>query len=311
MILGKHNVVLNYHGIHNREKLNSIEAKLFRNSILENEYLKQLKTLKKIVKVVDESELFYKNFFFGKTTFFLTFDDGYRNNLKAAEIFFDLFGKVKLTVFLTTNLVGEKKRSIWTVNISLLILLGNFVKDTVSFENEKFSLTDSEKRLKCFDKIRIQLKKMPASERQSKYELILSQTLPGELERLMFEYPEFQLLELDEIKQMQAMGVNFEPHGHNHELLHSLQDIEVVKSEILDSKNYIEKNLNQKCRYFAYPNGDFCDSAVSILKENGFVGAYTTKVGTARKITNNFEIPRITPSINTLKFKKQIRGRFF
>jgi peptidoglycan/xylan/chitin deacetylase (PgdA/CDA1 family) len=315
MILSQRNVVFTYHGLHHRKLSNPIETKLFRNSIPENEYLKQLKTLKQLVKIrrqnAVELNLIRRDVFFNKIIFLMTFDDGYRNNVKAAEIFLDLFKIAPITIFLTTNLVGVENRSIWTANISLLILCGEFVNNKLFFNETVFLLNDSHERLECFDTVRNQLKKLPAQKRQFQYDLILSQTLPGELERLMFEYPEFRMLKLDEIKQMQALGVKFEPHGHNHEPLHSTQNLDVIKSEIIESKNYIEQNLNQKCSFFAYPNGDCCDAAISVLKENGFTGAYTTRIGAARTIIGNFEIPRITPSINPSKFRKQLRGNFF
>lgn len=314
-MFSKQNLVFTYHGLHNRELTDPILIKLFRNNISEKAFLEQLEILKRKVKKNDgnngNNDLIYRDLFFNELRIKLTFDDGYKNNLKAFEMVYEIFGTVPLTIFLTTNLVGAIKQSLWTINLSLLILRGEFSANKLSYGEQVFYLNDYQSRLKCFDIIRNNLKTMNAGDRQYVYDLILSQANRGELERLMFEYSEFQMLTLDEIKQMQSMGVRFEPHGHNHELLHSGQSLEIIKNEILSSKDFIEKNLNQRCQFFAYPNGDYCESAITTLKESGFDGAYTTQVGIAPNLIYNFEIPRVTPNLKPQKFKKQLRGKLF
>lgn len=315
MIFCKKKIVFTYHGLHTRKLINSIDNKLFRNSIYENDYLCQLRTLKEIIKSKRGKDtnvnLMYEDSLFNEFKIFLTFDDGYKNNFRASEIFYDVFGFAPFTVFLTTNLINNSNRSIWTVDVALLILRGEFANYKIDFGKETFFLNNCQDRLDCFNIIRQKLKKMNARERKYYCDLITNQSLSGEMDRLMFEYPEFQMLKLDEIKEMQRMGVKFEPHGHNHEILHSGQTLEVIKSEITNSKEFIETNLNQKCIFFAYPNGDYCASTISLLKENGFRGAYTTRIGIAKSLENNFEIPRLTPNPKPNKFKKQLRGSVF
>ena len=314
MIFSQKRIVMTYHGLHSRAAADVIDDKLFRNSISENDYLSQIKILKKFtdLKIGENgaARLVHKDLFFNQYDIVLTFDDGYQNNLKAAEIFRDEFETTSLTIFLTTALIGQTNQSIWTVNVALLILRGNFSSGKLVFGEQDFPLDNAAHRLECFDKVRRQLKKMTAGERGANYDSIISQTIPGELERLLFEYPEFKMLNLDEIRQMSEIGVKFEPHGHNHEILHANQSDELISSEVLESKKFIETNIGQQCSFFAYPNGDYCDAAVKVLKENKFAGAYTTKIGAAENLVNNFEIPRITPNSKAYKFKKQLRGKF-
>lgn len=305
-------VVLFYHGIHYRVLTEPIEKRLFRNSICKAAIRRQFETVKNtfgLVRASDGENTFHtRRFYLKDFRLSTTFDDGYKNNFKAAEIIYELFGVVPLTIFLTTGLVGSN-RSIWTVEFALLALLGRFRKYQLEFDGQEFAIGGTEQRLVAFNSIRHQLKQMNAQSRRFHCETIQEQALAGEIDRLLFEYPEFQMLNLDEIKQMQAMGVRFQPHGHNHEIFHAKQDPDVIKREIIESKEFIEKNLNEKCTQFAYPNGDYCESAISILKENEFTGAYTTKLGVAETLEGNFEIPRITPSGNPKKFRRQLRGK--
>jgi peptidoglycan/xylan/chitin deacetylase (PgdA/CDA1 family) len=309
MAISTKNIVFTYHGLHSRELKTSNDERLFRNSISERSYREQLAILRGAVKEKGVGGgLFYKGLFRNGSEIVLTFDDGYANSFRAAEIFYEMFGTAPLTIFLTTNLVGSS-RSIWTVEIALLILEAQFLSDRIEFDGDFFDVGSTEDRLKSFDSIRCRLKEMNAQNRECNCESIREQALPDELERLICEYPEFQMLRLDEIKQMQSMGVRFQPHGHNHELFHVNQDSELIRKEIVKSKEFIETKLNEECSYFAYPNGDYCEAAISVLKENGFCGAYTTNVGVAETLENDFEIPRLTASSKPRKFKRQLRGK--
>ncbi len=312
MIFSERHIAFTYHGVHTRPFTNSTEVKLFRNSIPEAALRNQLSTLKGLSIKKDGVDgnitLSRKYFFFEDFSISITFDDGYRNNFRAAEIFYEFFGVAPFNVFLTTNLVGSK-RSIWTVELALTILQAQFLVRRIEFSGEFFNVACPQERLETFNSIRYRVKEMNAENRKFHCDSIQEQTLPGELERLLFEYPEFQMLNLDEIKQMQSMGVRFQPHGHNHEIFHANQDPDVIRREIVESKEFMENHLNEKCTYFAYPNGDYCDAAISILKENSFSGAYTTNVGIAETLERNYEIPRLTPSSKLRKFKRQLRGK--
>lgn len=304
-------VVFTYHGLHTRQPGSRIDQRLFRNSISEHSFLNQLEKLRSsvVAKVIgSQSRLIFKTLF-RNHEIVLTFDDGYANSFRAAEMFFDKFGKAPLTVFLTTGLVGSS-RSIWTVEVALLLLKARFSGPTIEFDGDGFAIGSEEERLETFNLVRYKLKKMPARKRQSNCRLIFDQALPGELELLMSEYPEFRLLNLEQIREMRSIGVRFQPHGHDHEILHENQDSETMRREIVESKAFIEGRLKEKCTHFAYANGTYCDAAISILEENGFAGAFTTKTGVAMKLQNNFEIPRFTPSSNLQKYKRQLRGKY-
>lgn len=304
-------VVFTYHGLHTRQPGSRIDQRLFRNSISEHSFLNQLEKLRSsvVAKVIgSQSRLIFKTLF-RNHEIVLTFDDGYANSFRAAEMFFDKFGEAPLTVFLTTGLVGSS-RSIWTVEVALLLLKARFSGPTIEFDGDGFAIGSEEERLETFNLVRYKLKKMPARKRQSNCRLIFDQALPGELELLMSEYPEFRLLNLEQIREMRSIGVRFQPHGHDHEILHENQDSETMRREIVESKAFIEGRLKEKCTHFAYANGTYCDAAISILEENGFAGAFTTKTGVAMKLQNNFEIPRFTPSSNLQKYKRQLRGKY-
>lgn len=306
-------VAFAFHGIHSREARCFAEKKLLRNSLPEKIFIDQLKALKssfRSQRINDPTPtLIHDRMFRRSLKIALTFDDGYRNNLRAAELVADIFGFAPMTVFLTTSLIGHKLTSNWLVNIGLLVLLGRFELDQLDFQDSTYRLATESERVASFDDIRRQFKQMDAETRQYNYATILEQANAGELERLLDGFPEFVSLNLDEIKQMQSIGVRFQPHGHSHEILHAKQSRETILQEIVTSKEFIERELNEKCLYFAYPNGNYCDTAISVLKDNGFVGAFTTDPGFADSLKGNFVIPRLTPNRKLDKFKRQLRGQ--
>ena len=60
-----------------------------------------------------------------------------------------------------------------------------------------------------------------------------------------------------------------------------------LQKEILGSKIFLEKLLRKKLSMFAYPYGRYSDRVLSSVKESGFLGARTVKVGFSK---NPFEL---------------------
>lgn len=93
----------------------------------------------------------------------------------------------------------------------------------------------------------------------------------------VIEYNDRQALNIDELKQMMN-SVDFQPHTQTHPILPNCTELE-CKQEILESKNDLEKMLDLECRHFSYPNGDYTEREIEIVKEGGFRSARTTDIG--------------------------------
>jgi peptidoglycan/xylan/chitin deacetylase (PgdA/CDA1 family) len=98
-----------------------------------------------------------------------------------------------------------------------------------------------------------------------------------------------------DIKEMIANGMEIESHTMNHADL-SVEPLYSVKYELKESKELIEKRTGQKTLFFAYPSGEYNDRAIGIVKQCGYLGAFTTHYGFWRKDGKPFEIPRIRVS---------------
>lgn len=82
-------------------------------------------------------------------------------------------------------------------------------------------------------------------------------------------------MNLDQLKELQASGMYIESHTVNHEHLNQLSYEKQVKT-LKESKEFLEKSLNKKIQYFAYPYGEFTEETLTAVKETGYKMAFTT-----------------------------------
>ena len=90
-------------------------------------------------------------------------------------------------------------------------------------------------------------------------------------------YPDRQALDIAEIREM-AEKVDFQPHTQFHPILLHCTETE-CKQEVLGSKADLEALLGVACSHFSYPNGDYSEREIGILKAGGFRSARTTEIG--------------------------------
>ena len=114
------------------------------------------------------------------------------------------------------------------------------------------------------------LKRLPNTERLAH----LKRTTDFEPEKV---YPDRQALNSVEMKEMVA-DVDFQPHTQFHPILPHCTETE-CRQEILGSKTDLEALLGIECSHFSYPNGDYTEREIEILKTAGFRSARTTDIG--------------------------------
>ena len=90
-------------------------------------------------------------------------------------------------------------------------------------------------------------------------------------------YPDRQALSITEIREM-AESVDFQPHTQFHPILPHCTEAE-CRQEILGSKTDLEKLLGIECCHFSYPNGDYTEREIEVVKASGFRSARTTVIG--------------------------------
>jgi len=86
-----------------------------------------------------------------------------------------------------------------------------------------------------------------------------------------------QILDLNEIEKMKSY-VEFGLHTCYHPVLTKCTEDE-KRTEIIEGKSYVEELLDMTFDTFSYPNGDYDDECINILKENNIKTARTTDAG--------------------------------
>jgi peptidoglycan/xylan/chitin deacetylase (PgdA/CDA1 family) len=99
-------------------------------------------------------------------------------------------------------------------------------------------------------------------------------------------------LSVDEVRLLAETGL-FEIGAHtmSHPML-TLADQPVQAAEIRGSKEKLESWIGTQVHAFAYPNGDFTDETVRLVREAGFSCAFTAREGFSPRSCMSFAMPR-------------------
>lgn len=198
---------------------------------------KQMKYLIKNYNVVPLSQVFSKN----KKKVVLTFDDGYKNNLKYAYPVLKKYN-IPATLFITKKFIDKNTFSWWdrleySGKREDLGYLKHEQPDEI--EKEVFELTGSKE----------------ADHKPSKYDFM-------------------SWKDIKKIKDVFEIG----NHTLTHPILTNIS-LKEAKKEILESKKKIEKKLGKKITSFAYPNGNYNENLMKIVEKSGCKYAVTYSKG--------------------------------
>ena len=92
------------------------------------------------------------------------------------------------------------------------------------------------------------------------------------------EYPEREMLSIEEIRRLQDAGVQFGAHTVTHEELPTCDD-ETAWREISESKRQLEETLGVPVEHFAYPSGNVSPRDVDYVRRAGFRSARIMRRG--------------------------------
>jgi peptidoglycan/xylan/chitin deacetylase (PgdA/CDA1 family) len=215
----------------------------------------------------------FQNNQFEKKFVVFTFDDGYLDNLTHAYPIFKKH-KIPFAIYITTNFPDKKAILYWYI-------LEDLLKENTVFyfevDNKKFEFDCStifDKR-ESFQKIR---------------DIILAGNQKNFFDRIKQIFANY---DVDLYEKVKKLAMNWEQirdlsgdelvtigaHTVNHYPLNKLPET-LVEKEIIQSKDAIESQINQKVEHFAYPYGTIKEAGhreFDIVKEMGFKTATTVR----------------------------------
>lgn len=218
---------------------------------------------------------------------FLMCDDGYANNLQAADIL-ESFG-LPWTLFVSTRHIDTGERSpIFVARLFFLFApegsydiphLGPIV---LAAEDRELIANRCCTKLKALDATR-------ADEAVAAMAAAMDD-LPKLLERFQSD----AFLNWDQVRELKRRGVEIGAHADLHWAMHERQSPDYLREQATRSRARVEAEVGP-CRAFAYPFGnteDVCRDAWHAVRDAGFEYGFTTLSGTLDGSANPFLLPR-------------------
>lgn len=218
----------------------------------------------------------------------LTFDDGYKNNLRLVAPMLHAYG-LPFSVFVSTRHVTEGLRfPAYYIRAAILCT----VKKSVHLPgiSQTFNLATHDHRSRALATIIPAMKKAPQHRVEQITQECRDLLSPAEWAEVNERFASEQPMDWQDLAQIAEMGATIGSHCHDHWILNSQQNSEEAKRQLQHSKALIEEHVGN-CRYLAYPNGtadDISVDAYSAAKSLGYRIAFTTIPG------------EITPDIDCL-----------
>jgi peptidoglycan/xylan/chitin deacetylase (PgdA/CDA1 family) len=237
------------------------------------------------------------------TTVAITFDDGYANNLYAAELL--AAARLPWAVFVTTGPVDDGT-TIWTVELSLLLLHGESRR--LELFGRHWPLESRPEREIAFREIRGRFKLLPAADRAQTMNALRAQFPSGESQRLLARFPSLRSMTGAQVRELAAAGVEIGSHGVDHEIHHANQPAPVRVAELVASKERIAQLTGRECRFFAYPNGDAAGDAAANVRTAGYRLGFTTVPHIANAASERWLVPRMEPNCGLSRFAADLRS---
>ncbi|WP_315119206.1 polysaccharide deacetylase family protein [uncultured Clostridium sp.] len=118
-------------------------------------------------------------------------------------------------------------------------------------------------------------------------------------------------LNSDQLKELSSNGIDIESHTTDHSKLAKLSKDDRLK-KLKESKDLLEKLLDKKVDYIAYPFGKYNKEVIEDVKEAGYKMVFTTRMGFSNINNGLYELKRVFISGYTgiERFEKRIRNEF-
>lgn len=100
-----------------------------------------------------------------------------------------------------------------------------------------------------------------------------------------------------QIKTMDSNNIRIESHTASHEHLTKISYKDNLKT-MISSKSKLEKLLNRKINYIAYPYGEYNENTIKAARESGYKLAFSTEYGFIDKNDNIYSLGRIFVNSN-------------
>ena len=219
----------------------------------------------------------------------ITFDDGYKDNFKAA---YPLLKKYNLPAmfFLATGSIGTEE-PIWTERVDQMFKktrVRNLTLETLD-RSKCFDLgKDKYDRMKVSYEIKNEMKQMPDPKRQVTFqELEAKMGFSGE------ETTDSGMLSWEDVRKMAADPLmEMGSHTVSHRMLACLEK-EEIRFEFEASKQKIEEETGKPVRFVSYPGNSYNQAVEREASQSGYAAGFAVDHALCRFSKDRFALTRI------------------
>jgi hypothetical protein len=302
--------VLFYHGV--EERLTDPDVQRLHMPLPEFE--KQIEFLRRNREVISMDYL-HESLTFGRRLdsrqVVLTFDDGYKNNLRVVAPLLNGW-RLPFTLFVSTRHITEQRR-FRTYYIRAAVFYTQQRSFRIGIMGRTFDLTTRENRLAAESAITAAVKRAPEAVADRIVLDCLNLLTVEQWTEMDAQFSSDEPLNWAEVKRIRSLGGTIGSHCHDQCILHAHQRDEEVQYQIHQSKLLVEENIAE-CRYMSYPNGtvrDVSPAAYSAARNARFQMAFTTIEGEITPEVDCHLAPRIcaTPDYEEFRYLLSRSGK--
>jgi len=217
--------------------------------------------------------------------FAVTFDDGYGDIYRVAFPILRRLG-VNATVFVTTEVTSGRMWLWWD---RLAAALSESVGKTFRVSGREYRITDEEAGDAAQAALTAALKRSPR--RDGTIEDVATQLGVDPT------IPEGLYMGWEEVHALRQAGWEIGGHSQTHRIYTTMTP-EEARADVEGCTAHIEREIGERPRLFAYPNGrpdDYDEDVIAALRRAGYTGAVTTVGGPVRRRPDPFRMPRVSP----------------
>ena len=294
-------LILYYHRVVSDKEFKKLAGPNLHLCVSEEQFKKQISFLKKNYEIIQISEIFNNKKKVNKPKICITFDDGYKDNLKIAFPIIKKY-KIPITIYLISRFF-KGDYWVWWFELSDILLKNKYLEFNFKGKNYNFLCSSNSKKNKVFFEIKNLIYKLNLNDQKKLIQVISKNKKRPQYKNLF--------LNLRDIKYMSNFSfVNFGSHGHDH-LNYKFSSSSEILKYINYSKIALKKIFNKDINNFCYPYGSLKEVNLNSRK---LVSLYfKDAVSTEQNICNKYDrifLPRISigPNINIRDFKSKIIG---
>jgi peptidoglycan/xylan/chitin deacetylase (PgdA/CDA1 family) len=221
----------------------------------------------------------------GATRYAITFDDGYRDNLRLVDAG---IAPVPAVVYVATAHMGGEPIWIYRILHSVEARTRDHI-DLGLLGLGQFDLSSEFDRERFYRLLPPRLKQLGPAALEQWVGAIVAQAKPRPRDT-----DQQEMLDWNDVRQLEADGVEIGAHTRHHVLL-AQADGATAGKEIASSRDDLALQLRAAPAHFAYPNGgaaDFGERDVAMVRAAGFRTAVTSIEGVNRRGVDPYRILR-------------------